>query len=150
MVRTPGSHCRGMSSIPGLELRSCKPCIQIKKSDGHCHHSRLDFKEYKWKKRKKNMSHTVHLSVLFVLSCVRLFATLWTSAHQAPLSVGFSRQEYWNGLPFSSIGVLPDPGIESTSLASPASNCLLHWRRIYHLSHHDGWYAFRKMPSLKE
>ena len=35
------------------------------------------------------------------LSCVRLFATLWTVAHQAPLSMGFSRQEYWSGLPFS-------------------------------------------------
>ena len=36
------------------------------------------------------------------LSCVRLFATPWTVAHQAPLSMGFSRQEYWNGLPFLS------------------------------------------------
>ena len=43
--------------------------------------------------------------------------TLWTVAHQAPLSMGFSRQEYWSGLPFPSLGGLPDPGIE---LASPA------------------------------
>ena len=40
--------------------------------------------------------------------------------HQAPLSMGFSRKEYWNGLPFSSPGDLPDPGIESMSLRSPA------------------------------
>ena len=41
----------------------------------------------------------------------------WTRAHQAPLSMGFPRQEYWNGLPFSSPGDLPDPGTEP---ASPA------------------------------
>ena len=46
------------------------------------------------------------------LSHVRLFATPWTVAYQAPPSVGFSRQEYWSGLPFPSPGDLPDPGIE--------------------------------------
>ena len=49
------------------------------------------------------------------LSHVRLFATPWTVAYQAPLSMGFSRQEYWSGLPFPSPGDLPDPGIESRS-----------------------------------
>ena len=49
------------------------------------------------------------------LSCVRLFVTLWTVAHQAPPSMGFSRQEYWSGLPFPSPGDLPDPGIEPRS-----------------------------------
>ena len=51
------------------------------------------------------------------LSRVRLFATLWTVARQAPLSMGFSRQEYWSGLPFPSPGDLPDPGIEPGSPA---------------------------------
>ena len=46
------------------------------------------------------------------LSRVRLFATPWTVAYQAPLSVGFSRQECWSGLPFPSPGDLPDPEIE--------------------------------------
>ena len=46
------------------------------------------------------------------LSRVRLFATLWTIAYQAPLSMGFFRQEYWSGLPFPSPGDLPNPGIE--------------------------------------
>ena len=46
------------------------------------------------------------------LSRVQLFATPWTVAYKAPLSVEFSRQEYWNGLPFASPGDLPDPGIE--------------------------------------
>ena len=50
-----------------------------------------------------------------LLSRVRLFATLWTVAHQAPQSMGFSRQEYWSGLPFPSAGDLPDPGIEPRS-----------------------------------
>ena len=49
------------------------------------------------------------------LSCVRLFATLWTVAHQAPPSIGFSRQEYWSRLPFPSPGDLPNLGIEPTS-----------------------------------
>ena len=44
------------------------------------------------------------------LSRVRLFATLWTAAHQAPPCMAFSRQEYWRGLPFPSPGHLPDPG----------------------------------------
>ena len=54
------------------------------------------------------------------LSRVRLFATLWTVAGQAPLSVEFSRQENWRGLPFPTLGDLLDPGIEPASLASPA------------------------------
>ena len=53
-------------------------------------------------------------------SCVWIFATLWTIARQAPQSMGFSRQEYWSGLPFPSPGDLWDPGIEPTSLMSPA------------------------------
>ena len=54
------------------------------------------------------------------LSHVRLFATPWTVAHQAPPPMGFSRQEYWSGLPFPSPGDLPDPGIESRSPALQA------------------------------
>ena len=46
--------------------------------------------------------------------------TSWTVAHQAPLSMGFSRQEYWSGLPCPPPGDLPDPGIETQSLMSPA------------------------------
>ena len=57
-----------------------------------------------------------------VLSCsvVSHSVILWTVAHQAPLSVEFSRQEYCSGLPFPSPGDLPDPGIEPASLTSPA------------------------------
>ena len=55
-----------------------------------------------------------------MLSCVRLFVTPWTVAHQSPLFMGFPREEYWSGLPFPSLGDLPDPEVEPTSLASPA------------------------------
>ena len=48
--------------------------------------------------------------------------TPWTVAHQAPLSMGFSRQEYWSGLPFPSLGDLPDPGIKPGSPAWQADS----------------------------
>ena len=54
------------------------------------------------------------------LSHVQLFATPWTVTHQAPLSTGFSRQQYWSGLPCPPPGDLPDPGMETASLMSPA------------------------------
>ena len=57
--------------------------------------------------------------ILSRFSRVPLFATLWTVAHQAPLSMGFSRQEYWSELPCSPPGDIPDLGIEPTSLMSP-------------------------------
>ena len=50
-----------------------------------------------------------------LLSCVQLFATPWAVAYHAPPSMGFSRQEYWSGLPFPSPGNLPNPGIKSGS-----------------------------------
>ena len=53
---------------------------------------------------------------------VQLFATLWTVACQAPLSMGFSRQEYWSGLPCPPPGDLPDPGIEPGSPAWQADS----------------------------
>ena len=49
------------------------------------------------------------------LSCVRLFVTPWTVAYKAPLSMGFSRQRYWSGLPFPSPADLPNPGIKPGS-----------------------------------
>ena len=58
-----------------------------------------------------------------MLSCVRVFATPWTC--QAPLSMGFSRQEYWSRLPFSSPGDLPDPGMNTHRLC--LLQVLYHW-----------------------
>ena len=57
-------------------------------------------------------------------SCIWLFVTLWTITRQAPLSMGFSRQGYWRGLPFPSLGDLPHPGVEL-----PVSRGLLPWQR---------------------
>ena len=53
-------------------------------------------------------------------SHVQLSGTLWTVACQAPLSMGLCMKEYWTGLPFPTLGDLPDPGMEPMSLASPA------------------------------
>ena len=71
-----------------------------------------DFKLETWKVKVKSLSR------------VRLFVTLWTITHQAPVSMGFSRQEYWSGLPFPSPGHLPDPGIEPGSPALQADSLL--------------------------
>ena len=64
----------------------------------------------------KRLPHIIFWSAeVKSLSRVRLFVTPWTVAHQAPPSLGFSRQEYWSGLPLPSPGNLPDPGIEPRS-----------------------------------
>ena len=68
------------------------------------------------------LHHHTYATLLVVvavqsLSHVQLFSTLWTVAHQAPLSMGFSSQEHWNGLPFPSPSDLPRSGIEPTSPA---------------------------------
>ena len=70
----------------------------------------------------KSGVYVLILSPMYVcmFSPVQLFATLWTTARQAPLSMKCSRQEYWSGLPFPSPGDLPDPGIKPKSLVSPS------------------------------
>ena len=60
------------------------------------------------------------MCMLSYFSRVQLFVTLWTAARQVSLSMGFSRQEYWSGLPCPPPGDLPNPGIKPTSLMSPA------------------------------
>ena len=57
----------------------------------------------------------MHMYLISCFSCVQLFVTPWTVARQAPLSMGFSSQGYWSGLPFPSPGYLPDPGIKPGS-----------------------------------
>ena len=86
---------------------------------------------------KANRSHTWSQSMqkdecmsAQLLSHVQLFSTLWTIAHQAARSMRFSRQEYWSRLPFVPPGHLSNPGIESTSPASPALAA-----RFFTLSH---------------
>ena len=72
-----------------------------------------------------------HLTQAWTCSCsvVSDSVTPWTAAHQAPLSMGFPRQECWSRLPFPSPGDFPDPGIEPRSSASHADSFpLSHWR----------------------
>ena len=84
-------------------------------ADGDCSH------EIKWQRclllGRKALTNVVKVKSH---NRVRLFATPWTVAHQDPPSMGFSRQEYWSGLPFPSPGDLPDPGIEPWSPAFQA------------------------------
>ena len=69
-----------------------------------------------WKAGLNNWAVYWESILLFSLSVLSYtFATLWYVAHQAPLSMGFSRKEYWSALPFPSPGDFPDPGIESMS-----------------------------------
>ena len=79
---------------------------------------------YVWNLKQNDIKESEKRSSL---SRIQLFVTPRTVAHQAPLTGGFSRQEYWSGLPFPSPGALSDPGIEAG---------LLPCRQIlYHLSH---------------
>ena len=77
-----------------------------------------------------------HFILIFILillscfSCVQLFVTPWTVAHQASLSMEFSRQEYWSGLPFPSPGDLINPGIKPMTHVSCMSSCM-RWV-LYH------------------
>ena len=70
------------------------------------------------------------VAAVYLLSHVWLFAPPWTVVHQAPLSMGFSRKEYWSGLTCPSLGELPDPGIEPMS---PGKESACQCRR-----HRDG------------
>ena len=70
--------------------------------------------------------------VLLIICHVQLFVTLCTVARQAPMSKGLSKQEYWSGLPFPSLGNLPNPEIELSLL------CFLHWSVDYLPLNHLG------------
>ena len=89
----------------------------------------------------------------YVLAHVQLFATPWTVAHQAPLSTGFSKQEYWSGLPCPPPGELPNPGIKLLSPGSPALvgiffflplNCIYGSKNWLLLPYHWSKWAFNR------
>ena len=71
-----------------------------------------------WSGGNQHTSRSIHSQPL---SCIRLFATPWTVARQAPLSAGFPRQEYWSELPFPPPGDLPNPGIKPESPVVPVA-----------------------------
>ena len=70
--------------------------------------------------RHTNSFYKTIFFCICIFSHVQLFVTPWNIAHQAPLSMGFSRQEYWSGLPFSTPGDLLNPGNKPVSLSPPA------------------------------
>ena len=82
------------------------------------------------------------VKVLVAQSCQNLFDPVGV-AHQAPLSTGFSRQEYWSGLPFPSLGYIPDPGIEPASPAWQVDSLLLK-----HLENPPGNSPAMKIPAV--
>ena len=84
--------------------------------DIHTMHMNLSFNN----NNKKQAINNLPACMLSRFGHVQFFPTLCTVACQAPLSIGFSRQEYWSGLPCPTPGDLLDPGIESESLISPA------------------------------
>ena len=75
-----------------------------------------------WRKLRYQIS-CICVRMLSCFSRVQPFGTLWPVAYQVPLSMGFSRQEYWNGLPFLLPWDLPNPGLKPASLMSPALAC---------------------------
>ena len=101
-VKDPPANAGDMGSIPGLEDPLEKEMAT---------HSSILAWEIRW------TEEPVGLQSVHCFSCVQLFVTPWTIACQAPLSIGFPRQEYWSGLPFPSPGDLPNPEIECTSPA---------------------------------
>ena len=134
-VETKGHLCRGWTSLfgattqllCGLQKLSKGTATNFEKQLYYFHLFNLrtthvqpcnQVEFFKLCKLQKKASIIVDWS----LSHVRLFATPWTVAHLAPLSMWFSRQEYWNELPFPSLGDLPDPGIKSASPAQQADS----------------------------
>ena len=111
VVKTLHSHCHGPGLIPGQGARSHMPQINIPCA-------------------------ATKTCMLSCFSRVRLFATSWTVAPQAPLSMEFPRQEYWSGLPFPSPGDLHNQGIKLTSLSFL---CLLQF-----FTTNASWEAHRK------
>ena len=92
-----------------IKILTCKAVMMLKMEN-----ERRERKQWSrlWEGRRRTIRD--------VLSCVRLSVTPWPVAHQAPLSMKSSKQEYWSGLPFPTRGDFPNPGIEPVSLASPA------------------------------
>ena len=116
--------CKKKKKIIRLELGKCFLLIWLDKA---CDKSDWFFKEIYKSNRIKRLFIAEILCSRIYFSRVQLFMTPWTVAHQAPLSVEFSRQEYWRGLPFPSPGDLPRPrGRICISLVSCIGRQVLH------------------------
>ena len=125
-----------LSIYPSPNLPCPSPSISIPQSLSLFHPPSLFF------------IHTETHTHTFILSHVRLFFTPRTAAHQAPLSMGCSRQEYWSGLPCSPPGDLRSPGIKPICFMSPAlaggfftSNATIHLDRLFWWIHLVGKFS---------
>ena len=96
------------------------PCSQERGNQADFLEGKRQLKPAKLGKRENIYIHIQNAYVLSCFSHVWFFVTPWTVALQAPLSMGFSRQEYWSGLPWPPPGGLPDPRTEPVSLMPPA------------------------------
>ena len=101
---------------PSIEMAATSLCCQDQGLSVTSHDTELlILLKYTLFNKKMLSGFPGHVCMLSHFSSVQLFGTLWTVALQVPLSMGFSRQEYWSKLPFPTPGDLPDPEIESTS-----------------------------------
>ena len=117
-LKTPHAQCRGSGFEPWLG--NFIPHAATKIKDPKCCNSDPPQPNKNLKKDVRYKHTPVHIYMcvyVWSLSHVQLFETPWTIAFQTPLSRGFSRQEYWSGLPFSPPGNLPNPGIKPMSPA---------------------------------
>ena len=101
VARIHSFHCRSLTSISSQQLKTCFKSLQAEATRDQFHSAKL----------------VCMLAKSF--SPLWLFATRWTIARQAPLSLGFSRQKYWSGLPCPPPGDLPNSGIKPTSFMLP-------------------------------
>ena len=92
----------------------------------------------------KGCVHAAAVCTLRCFICVQLCATLWTVACQAPLSMGFSRQEYWSGLP------CPPQGIFLTQGSNLSLLCLLHWQVASLPQRHLVGHTVKNLPAMQE
>ena len=93
---------------------------------------------------KTQLNQINKCAVLSHFSCVHLFVTLWTAAHQAPLSMRFFRQDYWSGLPFPTPGDLPNPGMEPTNILKRERE--LSWSQ----TEHRNWWRSSRVDFLSQ
>ena len=108
------------------------------------------------------MTSNTFVYVCVQLSCVQLFTIPWTAAHQAPQAIEFSKQEYWNGLPFPTPGHLPNLGIKPVSPAPPSwagvffitaplgKPHICMWKELINRDHekHAEWKLYFKIKQL--